>query len=137
MHQYGSIEQTKEFLTQAINSWAQGTEYTWAITLKDTTGLIGMIALRVNLTKADFGYVLARPHWNQGFTTEAVVAVVQWAMAQSEVYRVWALCDTENLASARVLEKAGLQREGTLRRWLPHVNVSSEPRDCFCYSIVK
>jgi len=43
----------------------------------------------------------------------------------------------ENLASARVLEKAGMHREGMLRRWSVHPNVSPEPRDCLCYAIVR
>jgi len=37
-------------------------------------------------------------------------------------------------ASARVMEKVGLEREGLLRRWIMHPNVSSEPRDCFAYA---
>src|SRR5439155_20109245 len=41
-------------------------------------------------------------------------------------FRVWAVCETANLASARVLEKAGLEREGILRRWLVHPNVSTD-----------
>ncbi len=69
--------------------------------------------------------------------TEAVRAVIAWVFAQPGIYRVWAVCDVENLASARVLEKAGMHLEGILRRWLIHSNVSVEPRDCFCYSIVK
>ena len=48
--------------------------------------------------------------------TEVVRAVTDWALAQPEVHRVWAVCDVENLASARVMEKAGMAREGKLRR---------------------
>ena len=69
--------------------------------------------------------------------TEAVRAVVDWAFSLEEVFRVWAVCDTANTASARVLEKAGMAREGILRRWIVHPNVSSEPRDCFVYSKVR
>ena len=68
---------------------------------------------------------------------EALKSVVEWALAQPEIYRVWATCDVDNVASARVLERAGMGREGVLRRWLVHPNLSDEPRDCLCYSIVK
>jgi hypothetical protein len=51
--------------------------------------------------------------------------------------RVWAVCDSTHLASVRVLEKAGLEREGILRRFIVHPNISPEPRDCFCYSRVR
>jgi [ribosomal protein S5]-alanine N-acetyltransferase len=35
------------------------------------------------------------------------------------------------------MEKAGMQLEGTLRRWSVHPNISPEPRDSHCYAIVK
>ena len=69
--------------------------------------------------------------------TEAVRAVVSWAISEREVYRVWAVCDVENPASARVMEKAGMQEEGILRRWTMHPNSSDEPRDCYCYAMTK
>ena len=69
--------------------------------------------------------------------SEAVRLLVTWAMQQSPIFRVRAVCDTANLASARVLEKAGLEREGILRRWIVHPNISSEPRDCFVYARVR
>jgi ribosomal-protein-alanine N-acetyltransferase len=36
-----------------------------------------------------------------------------------------------------VMEKAGMTREGVLRRWSVHPNISAEPRDSYCYSITK
>jgi ribosomal-protein-alanine N-acetyltransferase len=50
---------------------------------------------------------------------------------------VWATCDVDNVASARLLERVGMEREGVLRQWLVHPNLSEAPRDCLCYSIVK
>jgi [ribosomal protein S5]-alanine N-acetyltransferase len=35
------------------------------------------------------------------------------------------------------MEKAGLARDGILRRWLVHPNISSEPRDCFSYALTR
>jgi RimJ/RimL family protein N-acetyltransferase len=46
-------------------------------------------------------------------------------------------CDAENFASASVMEKAGLVKEGILRRWIIHPNVSSEPRDWLSYAKVR
>jgi RimJ/RimL family protein N-acetyltransferase len=68
---------------------------------------------------------------------EVIQCLIDWALEQPEIYRVWAVCDVENLASARVLEKVGMRREGLLHRWSVHPNVSTEPRDSFCYSITK
>jgi RimJ/RimL family protein N-acetyltransferase len=36
-----------------------------------------------------------------------------------------------------VLSKVGMTREGTLRRWMIHPNISMEPRDCFVHSWVR
>jgi len=66
--------------------------------------------------------------------TEALTEIAAWALAQPDIFRISAVCDTENTASARVMEKSGLHREGLLRRWLVHPNISTEPRDCFIYA---
>ena len=87
--------------------------------------------------RLEFGYVLARAWWGQGLMTEALTAIVDWALAQPSIFRISAVCDVENFGSARVMEKAGLTREGLLRRWLVHPNISGEPRDCFIYARVR
>ncbi len=83
------------------------------------------------------GFVVARPYRGRGYTTEAAQPIVGWSLAQPGIYRVSAVCNTENLASTRVLEKIGMQLEGTLRRWDVHPNISDAPRDCLCYAAVK
>jgi RimJ/RimL family protein N-acetyltransferase len=83
------------------------------------------------------GYVLAKPYWGEEYMTESLKLIIQWALNQKDIYRIWAVCDTENKASARVLEKAGMQKEGILRRWVILPNLSEIPRDCYCYSIIK
>jgi len=131
-----NIRQTKTYLKTMVEAWDEGTEFTWVILLKNHS-LIGAIGCRMMQFKAEAGYVLARPSWNNGYATEAFRALVNWLIAQPEIYRVGAVCDIENPASARVMEKAGMQREGVLRRWIMHPQMSDSPRDCYCYSIVK
>ena len=84
---------------------------------KATGQFIGTIELRVSPPKADFGYILGEAFWGQGFATEAAAAIVNWAIAQPSIYRVWATCHPQNVASIRVLEKAGLRFEATLANW--------------------
>jgi ribosomal-protein-alanine N-acetyltransferase len=84
--------------------------------------------------RLEFGYVLARQSWGQGLMTEALTEIVDWALTRPGIFRISAVCDVENIGSARVMEKAGLAREGLLRRWLVHPNISDEPRDCFSYA---
>jgi ribosomal-protein-alanine N-acetyltransferase len=132
-----SIEQTKEFLRRCCALSERREAFPWVIVAKGETGPIGMIDLRPQGERAEIGYVLARPYWGQGYMTEAAHAVVEWVLRQPGIYRVWAVCDVENTASARVLEKVGMQREGVLRRWIIHPNVDAVPRDCYCYAMIK
>lgn len=131
-----TIERTYAFLKRCETVWQTGEAFPWSIVL-EKEGLVGMVDLRLSEHRAEIGYVLARSYWNHGYMTEAAQAVVDWALRQTEIHRVWAVCDVENAGSARVLEKVGMQREGILRRWIIHPNVSDEPRDCFCYAVVK
>ena len=83
--------------------------------------------------RVQLGYALAQAFWGKGYATEAVMAVTAWALSQPGFHRVGALCDLENVASQRVLEKAGFQREGVLRRWEILPNLGSASRDVLCY----
>jgi RimJ/RimL family protein N-acetyltransferase len=131
---YKSVETVYHFILQCLAAWKERTSFQWVVVLKDDKELIGMVGSRVDGHKVELGYVLARAYWNRGYGTEAVQALVDWAFSQEEIYRVWAVCDVENRASARVLEKVGMVREGVLRRWSVHPNRAKEPRDCYCYA---
>ena len=87
--------------------------------------------------RAMFGYVLAKKFWGHGMTAEALAFLVDWSLRQPEIHRAWAFCDVENAASARVMEKAGMVREGVLRRWLVSPTLGPEPRDCVVCAKVK
>jgi [ribosomal protein S5]-alanine N-acetyltransferase len=66
---------------------------------------------------AEIGYWLGRAFWGRGIMTSAVRLVTAYAFAADPaLQRVFALPFASNAASARVLEKAGYLREGTLRR---------------------
>jgi len=131
------VEETISFLQRCESVWADGSAFPWSLWAKNDGGLVGLLEIRVHGATVDLGYALIQPRWRQGFMSEAVGWVVAWALAQPDVFRVWATCDTENLASARVLERVGMECEGVLRRWLVHPNLSDVPRDALCYSIVK
>jgi RimJ/RimL family protein N-acetyltransferase len=132
-----SVAETDEFLRRSLADAEDGKHLPWVITTNGDERLIGMIALRPNGHKADVGYVLARSDWGKGYMTEALRAVIEFAFTLPNMRRVWAVCDVDNVASARVMEKAGMEREGIMRKYAAHSNISSEPRDVFCYSIVR
>ena len=126
-----------EFLTSALERLASGTELTWIVTVKPDDRAIGAISCRMHGHAVDFGYALNRRYWGRGFATEAAHAIVDWVSRLEHVYRVWATCDVENVASARVLEKTGLTREGLLRSWSIKPNIGPQPRDAYVYAKVR
>lgn len=132
-----SVNETREYVQMCLLAWDIGKAFHWVIERHDERQVIGMIVARVNAEKWELGFVLARPYWGQGLMTEAVKAIIEWAIKQKEIFRIWAVCDIDNKASARVMEKAGMLREGVLRRWSVHPNLSKEPRDSYCYAITK
>jgi RimJ/RimL family protein N-acetyltransferase len=130
-------QSARDFLDGCLERLATGSELSWVITVPPSDRSIGMISCRMHGHAVDFGYVLTRSSWGQGFGTEAARAVVGWLSELDHIYRIWATCDADNVASARVLEKAGLQREGTLRRWSVKPNIGPEPRDAFVFAKVR
>jgi RimJ/RimL family protein N-acetyltransferase len=131
------LEETREYVRMCLLAWDVGKAFHWVIERSEDKQVIGMMIARVAGEKWELGYVLARPFWGQGYMTEALKEIIGWALRQKEIYRIWAVSDVDNLASARVMEKAGMQREGILRRWSVHPNISDEPRDSYCYAITK
>jgi RimJ/RimL family protein N-acetyltransferase len=132
-----NIEETYGIMQIMLKSWEEGSAYSFAIVPKDFNSVIGMIAMHPDGFKVEIGYVLARPYWGKGLVTEAARALTNWLLQQPDIYRVFATCDVENPASARVMEKVGMVREGLLRRNAIRRNICNEPRDSYIYAIVK
>jgi len=79
--------------------------------------MIGAIDLGIDSrhNKAERGYWLDAKYWNQGFATEAVKSIITFGFDELKLKRIYATHFDHNLASGRVMEKAGMQREGTLK----------------------
>jgi len=78
-------------------------------------GWCGLARWNPDHRSAALGYCLDDAAWGHGYATEAAHALLQWAFDTLDLNRVQAETDTRNAASARVLEKLGFVREGTLR----------------------
>jgi [ribosomal protein S5]-alanine N-acetyltransferase len=136
---HGSVADAEAFLRDCIAAWSGSTRFPWVITRESDDTAIGMIDARLDAPhRVTVGYVLARPDWGKGYVTEALAAVIEafW-VSRPEIYRIWAVCDVDNPASARVMEKAGMLYEGRLARYLVHPNISDEPRDAYIYAITR
>lgn len=134
---HGDISETIGFLEDQLIQIAKGDFKSWCIIRRTDNTLMGMIDLRVSGFSANSGYVLGNDYWGNGYMTEALSAVREVVMDMPHVYRYWLICDVDNPASAKVMEKSGFQFEGILRRFCIHPNISASPRDSKCYSVVK
>jgi RimJ/RimL family protein N-acetyltransferase len=123
-----SIADAEAAIAQRIQRLSDGTEYSWIVERAGHREAIGIVSAWFSGAEAELGFVLARSHWGQGLMTEAVAAVTEWALSSPGIKRTWATCDVDNLASARVLEKAGLVKCGGFERQIVRPNLSSLPR---------
>ncbi len=108
----------------AAEAWIKGHQEpsdneVFAIVSKEgeVMGAIGLHLERFH-RRAEIGYWLGVPYWGRGYATEAAKAVIGYAFETLGVRRVFAFHFTRNPASGRVLAKAGMQREGTMRQHL-------------------
>ena len=133
-----SVTQAERFVATAIEAWSGNERAVYVITTTERAVPIGLIEARFESTfAASIGYVLQRGEWNRGYMTEACRGLLDWLFTLPHIWRVWAFCDVENGASARVLERSGMQHEGILRRAVLHPNRSDSPRDVHIYSRVR
>ena len=80
------------------------------------------------------GYCLNRKFWENGYTTEATKERIRFGFQKHGLRRFTATCDAQNKASARVLEKAGMKKEGHLRK---NMFQKGKWRDTFLYAVLK
>lgn len=98
----------------------QGCSVNWAIRRADSflIGGIGFHDFELGKShKAELGYWLAKPYWGRGTMTETVKKVTEFGLKEFNLVRITATVFHFNAGSARVLEKAGYQLEGYLRKY--------------------
>ena len=83
--------------------------------LEQVIGLIGFIRWEPEAATAEIGFGIVQAMWGQGYMTEACRAVLDYGFADMGLLRIEARCQITNAASARVLEKIGMRREGMVR----------------------
>ncbi len=112
-----------------------GESVSFAITDRATGELFGAIGLHLNTdqSRAELGYWIGKPYWRRGYATEAGMAVLQYGFDQLELNRIHAHYFVGNPSSGRVLEKLGMQCEGTMRQ---HVKRWGVFQDLVMYGIL-
>lgn len=107
----------EEYITAMINADLDKT-FAFAIVLDDKAiGSIGVFRCEnIHCRTAELGYYIGEPYWGKGIMTNAVQRTCEYVFSHSDILRIFAEPFSDNIASCRVLEKAGFQFEGLLRK---------------------
>jgi ribosomal-protein-alanine N-acetyltransferase len=126
----------EQWISTHGENFRQGAEVTLAITLKFDGQVVGSMALSVNKNhrRGELGYMVAKEHWNRGYCTEAVRALMEYGFSVLGLNRVQAMHFPRNPASGRVLQKLDMTREGLLRQYVCNRGVFE---DLVLYSILR
>ena len=119
----------EKWISTHQEAFEEGKVLTLAVVNKSEGDLIGAIGLHINQPhrSSEMGYWIGLPYWNQGYCTEAAWALLRHGFKALDLNRIQARHLTRNPASGRVMQKLGMQHEGTHRqaifRWEKYEDV--------------
>lgn len=107
------ISESVASIRKALLRYEEGRCYRFCIAQKETDALIGVIELLrfdEDTDSCSFAYMLGEAFWGQGYGTEALKAVFDFAFTHMQIKAITADHMAANPASGRVMEKAGMKR---------------------------
>lgn len=106
----------KDYISDMLSANEDDT-FAFAVTADNkVVGSIGVFRQgNIHRQTAELGYYVAEEYWSRGIMTEAIKQICEYVFSKSDILRIYAEPFAYNIASCRVLEKAGFQYEGTLR----------------------
>lgn len=117
------IHQSIEFSKEVIRKYFDN-DKTWAIVLKTSNEPIGCIGylthemsnITIGKNDCEIGYWIAKPYWNKGLCTEALLLILNYCINTKHFSTIWGAHFVSNLASGRVMEKCGFHDTGMLNK---------------------
>ena len=115
---YPYTEQDGVDYISAMLSADENDTFAFAITVEGKViGSIGVFRQgNIHRQTAEIGYYISEEYWGKGIMTEAIKQTCNYVFDKSDIIRIYAEPFAYNVASCKVLEKAGFQYEGTLRK---------------------
>ena len=116
-----TVSDARNFVRYMQRLYRSGAPASWAIECKAdgrVIGTVGFMWWNREHNSAEVGYSLASRYWNHGYATEALREILRFGFAEMRLQRIEAQHELENPASGRVMAKAGMRREGLLRKRL-------------------
>ena len=133
---YPYTEKDAEEYIEFMLSSDKGNIFPFAIIADDkVVGSIGVFRKEnIHYRTAELGYYISEEYWGKGIGTEAIKQIYQYIFSNTNIIRIFAEPFNTNMASCRVLEKAGFYFEGTLRS---NAEKNGKILDMKLYSIIK
>lgn len=105
------------WLNMAHNGFKEKSKFIFAICLLPTDEFIGGIGLRINkrFNRAELGFWIGEPFWNNGYATEAIREVLKCGFEEVNIHKILATHLLNNPASGKVMAKNGMIKEGELK----------------------
>ena len=117
---FNDIKEAEKQVDFFINAMKEKSMLRWGIELKENNKLIGtcgFFAFSEDSKKAEMGYELNKAYWNKGIMTEAINLILNHIFNETDINRIEAFVEIPNIASQKLLEKAGFKKEGVLRQY--------------------
>lgn len=112
-----TIDDAKGYIKAMLDA-DQDQIFAYAVT--DGNRVIGSMGVfrkeNIHFRTAELGYYIAESDWGQGHGTRAVKQICELIFETTDIIRIFAEPFVRNLGSCRILEKAGFQVEGILRK---------------------
>lgn len=108
-----TVENAADWIGGQEAAWREERDFVFAVVEKESGRLIGAanVLFARAARRADIGYWLAVESWGQGYTTEAMRAILTWFCREKCVHKICGTYLGYNIRSGRVMEKLGLVRE--------------------------
>lgn len=129
-----TIADTRRYLAFARSGWEAGIDYSFAIRLPNRR-LIGSCGVVNDKGIIQFGYILSPSQWGQGYATEVCKKLMHILTATPGIQSIGSFVDADNLASARVLLKSGLEQIEVKTKWFRFVNQGNREKDCILFRL--
>jgi len=147
MFSLASEREVDEFLSITLSGRDDPERHEWHLAVELTPGAAGnetadrpkpigsvdLMAEGPGAVEAELGYFFLEEHWGNGYAAEAAEPLLDFAFGALGFHRVWGKCHVENAGSARVMEKLGMVREGTVRE---HAWLRDHWRTSYLYGIL-
>lgn len=115
---HADVAISQAYIKGEIEKYSHPDFYSWGIELKIDRiliGSIGVVAMRENTALVEIGYCIGKSWWHRGYTSEALKRLIPFFFEEVKVHRIASYHDPRNPNSGKVMLKAGLKYEGTLR----------------------